>query len=212
MSRDFERVGTRATRQSAAWWGCVVADARASSSSPPPLLTATRYIWRHRSRSRHSADGCIRKCKELWQITITTRVQVRSHWLCSSIRAACGCCFEIIFLIALSSLSSFSRRSQFFDQTARISGVVSAKFFISFNWLSNFSFFSFFFFFGGWRRKSYVSFLGLCSGIWYRYWFPMEISLFQFYFRIYVCFYWEVRTLDCCTGIDFFLKICNGVS
>ena len=146
MSRDFERVGTRATRQSAAWWGCVVADARASSSSPPPLLTATRYIWRHRSRSRHSADGCIRKCKELWQITITTRVQVRSHWLCSSIRAACGCCFEIIFLIALSSLSSFSRRSQFFDQTARISGVVSAKFFISFNWLSNFSFFSFFFF------------------------------------------------------------------
>ena len=101
----------------AAWWGCAKLDARASSY-PPPLLTATRYIWRHRSRSRHSADGCIRKCKELWQITITTRVQVRSHWLCSSIRAACGC-FEIILQAFFLALSSFflSRRPQFLDHS-----------------------------------------------------------------------------------------------
>lgn len=42
---------------------------------------ATHYIWRHRTRSRHSADNCIRKNRDT---AITSSVQVRSGWFCSS--------------------------------------------------------------------------------------------------------------------------------
>lgn len=42
---------------------------------------ATHYIWRHRTRSRHSADNCIRNNRDT---AITSSVQVRSGWFCSS--------------------------------------------------------------------------------------------------------------------------------